>query len=137
VSATESYKSGEHALRILSTDSGAVKQVIKFTRENQFNFIRHAWSADSRYVLYTRRVGTGGNYKFELWRVPIDGGQPQKTALEMPGVIDHISAHPDGEHIAFHNMAPMSESPGEVWVMENFLPVAKEQIRRKRERNRG
>jgi len=123
VSATESYESGEHALRILSTDSGALKQVIKFTEKDQFYLIRHAWSADSRYVLYTRRVrAEGANFKFELWRVRVDGGQPERTAFELSGTIDHISAHPDGEHIAFENMAPMSESPAEVWVLADFLP---------------
>ena len=122
VSATESYKSGEHALRILSTDSGALKQVIKFTEKDQFYLIRHAWSADSRYVLYTRRVRAEAvNFKFEMWRVRVDGGQPQRV-FDMPGTIDNISAHPDGEHIAFENMAPMSESPAEVWVLADFLP---------------
>jgi Tol biopolymer transport system component len=124
VSATESYQSGDKALRIISTDSGEVSRLIKFSQEQQFSWIRHAWSADSKYVFYTRYVDSAGlSFKFEMWRVPIDGGQPQKTGLEMPGAIDHISAHPDGEHIAFENMAPMSASPAEVWVMENFLPL--------------
>ena len=122
VSATESHKSGERALGIISTDSGEVRRVIKFSQEQQFYLIRHDWSADSKYVFYTRRVETQGSYKFELWRIAVDGGQPQKTGLEMSGTIDNISAHPDGEQLAFQNQAPMSGSTAEVWVMENFLP---------------
>jgi len=123
VSATESHKSGEKALRIISTDSGEVRRLIKFSQEQQFYLIRHDWSADSKYVFYTRRVETQGSYKFELWRIAVDGGQPQKTDFEMPGSIDNISAHPDGEQLAFENMAPMSASSAEVWVMESFMPL--------------
>jgi hypothetical protein len=70
-------------------------------------------------------VETQGSYKFELWRIAVDGGQPQKTGFEMPGAIDNMSAHPDGEQLAFENMAPMSASLAEVLVMENFLPLIK------------
>ena len=125
MSATEVNKSGERALGIISTDSGEVRRLIKFSQEQQFYLIRHDWSADSKYVFYTRRVEAQGSYKFELWRIGIDGGQPQKTGLEMPGTIDNISAHPDGEHLTFENMAPMSASLAEVWVMENFLSLLK------------
>jgi Tol biopolymer transport system component len=122
VSATEVYKSGERALRIISTDNGEVRRHIKFNQEQQFYLIRHDWSADSKYVFYTRRVGTQGSYKFELWRIAVDGGQPQKTGFE--GFIDNMSAHPDGEQLAFER-GPMSGSTAEVWAMENFLTLIK------------
>jgi len=125
LSTIDRLKSGEKILSVISTDSGVVSRQFKFSQEDQPDFLRHAWSADDKYVFYTRRVQTRESYKFEVWRVGADGGEPQKTGLEMPGAIDHISAHPDGEHIAFENMAPMSASPAEVWVMENFLPLLK------------
>lgn len=108
-------------LSIISTESGEARQLFKFGQKDNPSSIRHAWSADGKYILYGRRVAVGDSHKFEVWRIPVDGGQPQKTGLEMPGVIDYVSAHPDGEHLAFENMAPMSASPAEVWVMENFL----------------
>ena len=108
-------------LSIISTESGEARQLFKFSQKDNPSSIRHAWSADGKYILYGRRVAAGDSFKFEVWRIPVDGGQPQKTGLEMPGVIDYVSAHPDGEHLAFENMAPMSASPAEVWVMENFL----------------
>ena len=124
LSVIDSPGSGQKILRIISTVSGKVKRLFKFSERNEPGWIRHAWSADGKYVLYTRRVGTPGNYKAELWRVSVEGGQPQKTGLRMPGIIDYITAQPDGEHIAFENFAPMSASPAEVWAMENFLPKA-------------
>jgi Tol biopolymer transport system component len=123
VSSIESSQSGEKTLRILSTDKGEVRRLIRFNKE-QGNFLfRHTWSADGKYIFCTRRAGKGGiNSRFELWRVPVAGGQPQKTDFEMPGAIDNLSAHPDGMHLAFENRAPMSESPAEVWALENFMP---------------
>jgi Tol biopolymer transport system component len=125
LSALESSRSREYVLRVISTDSGEVKRLFKFSQKDRPDRIRHAWSADSKYVFYIKRSVTKDSSKFEVWRMPVDGGQPQKTGLEMPGVIDYMSAHPDGEHIAFENMAPMSASPAEVWAMENFLPTLK------------
>jgi Tol biopolymer transport system component len=125
VSTLDSSRSKDgKVLSVISTDSGEVKRLFKFSQKDNPGFIRHAWSADSKSVFYTRRVATQGSYKFEVWRLPVDGGQPQRTGLEMPGAIDHMSAHPDGEHVAFENMAPMSVNPAEIWVMENFLPPA-------------
>ena len=121
VSSLERQPGTTKVLKIISTDSGVIKQVINFNGKNNPSSIRHAWSADSKYVFYSRRERSGADTKSEVWRVPIDGGQPQKTGLEMPGVIDYMSARPDGKKLAFENMAPMSESPAEVWAMDNFL----------------
>ena len=112
---------GTGAFNIISTDSGTVEHVVKFNEKNSPGFIRHAWSADSKHVLYNRKVGGENSHKMEVWRVPIDGGQPQKIGLEFPGVIDYMSASPDGKYLAFENMATRSESPAEIWVMENLL----------------
>jgi Tol biopolymer transport system component len=119
VSAIEGYKSGEKGLQIISTDNGEVRRVIKLNQEQNY-LLRHTWSADGKYIFCSRRAGRAGiNFRFELWRIPVNGGQPEKVGIEMPGYIDYMSAHPDGERLAFENMAP---SPAEVWVLQNFLP---------------
>jgi hypothetical protein len=52
----------------------------------------------------------------ELWRIPAEGGEPQKLlAIDEPR---NLSIHPDGQRIAF----AAGEEASEVWVMENFLP---------------
>jgi hypothetical protein len=61
----------------------------------------------------------------ELWRIPIAGGEPQRTGLSMKGMrLMVMAAHPDGRRIAFDN-GEDSGAPGEVWVLEN-LPAAAE-----------
>ena len=107
----------ENALRIISSESGEVRQLFKFNQGEGPDRIRHAWSADSKYVLYLKVTGD----KWEVWRISINSGQMQKTGLETPTLIDNMSAHPDGERLAFEHWGSKVESHREVWVMDNFL----------------
>jgi hypothetical protein len=56
----------------------------------------------------------------ELWLVPVEGGQARKLDLAVDSLAD-LRMHPDGRHIAF----VAGRHKGELWVMENFLPRAK------------
>ena len=57
--------------------------------------------------------------KTELWRISVDGGEPEKLG-ETEGVrIPHL--HPDGRQMALNAVQFMRE----LWVMENFLPELK------------
>jgi Tol biopolymer transport system component len=116
-------KSGATILMIKSTEDGAEKKQFKFSQKELLPSLHHWWSADDKYLFCIGRVGLPGiSYKFEVWRISLETGKLERTDLEMPGLIINLSAHPDGEHIAFENMAPMSESPAEVWALENFMP---------------
>jgi Tol biopolymer transport system component len=80
------------------------------------------WAADARHILYARKAAGAG---FQLWRLSIDGGEPQLLGLlsDSSGtVVSHLSASPDGKRIAF-SRAQLGGA--DVWVMEHFLPVAK------------
>jgi hypothetical protein len=55
-----------------------------------------------------------------VWRIPAEGGEPQKTELAMEG-LRSLRFHPDGKRIAFS----AGRQQYEVWVMENFLPPLK------------
>jgi hypothetical protein len=57
--------------------------------------------------------------KTELWRIPLQGGEPQKLDLTAEKMRE-IRVHPDGRHIAF----TAGQDKQEVWVMENFLSAA-------------
>jgi Tol biopolymer transport system component len=120
LSTTLEEESGEVVLIVMSTDGGSVRELGRFDRKNRPGFL--AWSGDGKYVLYIRRiaVATGYKFKFEVWRMPLEGGPPQRTGLEMPGVIAHMNAHPDGQHLAFEFWAPNAQA--EVWAMDSFLP---------------
>jgi Tol biopolymer transport system component len=80
-----------------------------------------AWSPDGRNVLTLRRTGKDGIP--EVWRIPIAGGEPQRTGLSMEGML-HVAVHPDGRRIAFDS-GNRSGVPNELWVLEN-IPAAAE-----------
>ena len=63
----------------------------------------------------------------EVWRVAIDGTEPQKLGLNVnwlgpPFNSDQqLHVHPDGKRVAFAATEPAK--PWEVWTLENFLPA--------------
>ncbi len=73
---------------------------------------------DGRHLLFSK--GPRGN--MELWRIPVDGGEPEKLGLAMARLgLFGLSVHPDGQRIAF-SAGAAGPPTSEVWVMENFLP---------------
>ncbi len=78
------------------------------------------WSGDGKHILYTRRTADS---KWQMWRVPVDGGAPELLGLSESSRIAHLSASPDGRRVVFSRGQP---GGAEVWVMENLLPAAKE-----------
>jgi Tol biopolymer transport system component len=78
-----------------------------------------ALTPDARHVLFTTVERGGGNYK--VWRIAVEGGDPQEIQLPMAdlGDADKASFHPDGRRIAFISF----QRKKEVWVMDNFLPA--------------
>ena len=75
------------------------------------------WTPDGGHLLFAKRR----NEATELWRIPVEGGEPENLGLAM-GKIEHLSIHPDGRRIAFTGPGPSSGD--EVWVMENILPTS-------------
>lgn len=82
------------------------------------------WTPDSRsiFVYSIKDKSTGDR---EVWRVTIDGTEPQKLGLNVNflgplGNSDQqLHAHPDGKRVAFAAAEPAK--PEEVWALENFL----------------
>ena len=54
----------------------------------------------------------------EMWRIAVDGGEPQKLGLSMQRM-NWLSVHPDGLQIIFNSLQRIKD----VWMMENFLPA--------------
>jgi Tol biopolymer transport system component len=108
-------------LMVVPAEGGAPRAVLRLgDGEGRLSGIE--WTADGRYLLFIK--GSGGFYvpglTPELWRVAVDGGQPQKVGLAAQNR-GTLAIHPDGRQIAF----TAEEKRGEVWVMENFLPPLK------------
>ena len=80
-----------------------------------------AWMPDSRHIIYARSVA-GEKPEFELWRISVEGGEPQNLGLRMEARVPYgLSVHPDGKRIAF----TAGTEREEIWVLKNFLPAPK------------
>ena len=75
-----------------------------------------AWAARGDALLVAVGSRDRGR-KTQLWRVRLDGTEPENLGIEMDE-LRAVSVSPDGRHLAL-----MTEKwKSEVWAMENFLP---------------
>ncbi len=91
----------------IPVSGGKPVELAELPREGRL--VSLAWSHDGRWVFFARRG--------LLWRVPAQGGAPEKTGFEEEAMRE-LRMHPDGKRIAF---TAGSSARGEVWVMENLL----------------
>jgi Tol biopolymer transport system component len=120
-----SLESGSKIIRVMPAAGGAARELLRGDQSLMRTTLTPvAWAADGLSVLFARRTSSTGT---DLWLVPVQGGEARKLDLAAENIRD-LSVHPDGRHIAFTAGGDRSE----VWVMENFLPVAgnREQGRR-------
>jgi Tol biopolymer transport system component len=96
-------------LRIMPAAGGEPRELYRCKQGDRLATLR--WTPDGKYILFVIRQP-----EYNLWRIPIEGGKPEKLGLD----IVNLSVHPDGQHIAFYNS---TSKLAEVWVMENFLPT--------------
>jgi Tol biopolymer transport system component len=116
------FNTGERLLKVMPTAGGEPRELLRLKDPERFCGSR--WTPDGRYILFGTRKRWSPDHPdepVELWRIPAEGGEPQKL-LAMDGllVIDrllNLSIHPDGQRIAFTG----GKEEAEVWVMENFL----------------
>jgi Tol biopolymer transport system component len=107
----------EGFLGIMPAAGGEHRELYRFKQEDVM-FVPLRWTPDGKYILF-EHVEPGQN-KWSLWRIPMEGGEPQKVGLEWD-VRFLASVHPDGRHIVFSSPGSTGENSGN-WVMENFLP---------------
>jgi Tol biopolymer transport system component len=110
----------EGLLGIMPAAGGEPRELYRFKQEDQ-NFVPLRWAADGKSILF--EIMEPGQKKWNWWRIPMEGGEPQKLGLEWDSAIS-ASFHPDGRHIAFSSPGSTGENSGN-WVMENFLPQIK------------
>jgi Tol biopolymer transport system component len=118
---------GVRSLKIMPSSGGEAREIWNFGEVKQgVPGISHTWSSDGRYILLAA-PDFADLRAWYLWRVPVEGGMPpENMGLEWEkwGIWD-LTAHPDGTKLAFAGRgAPSDES--ELWVLENFLPPAKD-----------
>jgi len=100
---------------VMPPSGGEPRKIFEITGQEELAN-RYTWSADSKHILFmSKEQGVG----WQLWRLPIDGGRPEVLGLVLRTTVASLSAHPDGQRIAFSH-GPLGGA--DIWVMENFLP---------------
>jgi Tol biopolymer transport system component len=109
-------------LRLIPARGGEPRDLLTY-EESRSSFACLEWTADSKYIIFPRLQPAKDDPRLSLWRISADGGKPQELGLVMAN-FENMSVHPDGVHLAFSSLGSTMKSPS-VWVMENFLPVAR------------
>jgi len=110
------------AIRLAPATGGQWRELCRFPRSEKDTFPwQLQWTPDGRNLLVVRHTGKDGIP--ELWRIPVAGGEPQRTGLSVDGM-GLFSLHPDGRRIAFESGNPSVEAR-ELWVLENIPGAAK------------
>ncbi len=109
----------KRVIRIMPTTGGEPREIYTW-EEREHVIVSPAWTADGRHILFSRSQPDPSSDQWDLWRIPQEGGEPQKLDLAMVG-FRHYSVHPDGKSIAFSSRGSKMQWQ-EIWVMENFLP---------------
>lgn len=113
-------------------DYSANPPLNKFTVQLPSEASLYYWTPDGRHLPFVIVHGEGRNSTSELWVISADTGELSKTELSTPGVmgVQHVLGKPGdepqkngGERVYFRARNTPSNYR-EVWVMENFLPMA-------------
>ena len=81
---------------------------------------RFATTPDGKWVLYPDKNPAG---KLSLFRAPVEGGEPQRIG-DLPAASSWFTLHisPDGHQL----MAVTALENPDLWVLENFIPAARQ-----------
>ena len=117
-----SKKAGaERVVRVMPAAGGTPREVSRFTEStNAPTFLE--FSADGKYLFMGRKTTPLEDPTSDLFRLPVEGGEPQDLGLKMLG-FRGLSAHPDGKQFLFSSRGAEERST-EIWAIEDFLPEA-------------
>ena len=119
IPADQSYSGGPipgHVIRILPATGGETRDLLPGKIQE---WVFPVWAQDGKTILFGGRISGPKETKQEIWRIPVEGGDPQKISSDVVG--GNIQLHPDGRRIVFTSGTTLKE----IWVMENFLPALK------------
>ena len=119
---------GSTALKVIPVEGGQARELLRVKKPDSIPYRRGlAWTPDGHHLLFgkPRQTDSPQEQTIELWRIPAEGGEPQRLGLAMENLRD-VTVHPDGRRIAFS----AGKEGAEVWVLENFLPKPEAQAAR-------
>ena len=105
---------------VIPSTGGEARELVRLQQGGEEGSVSGLeWARDGRYLLLSIGEDSGESFGVtpELWRIPAEGGEPEKVGLRTHEWAT-VAIHPDGRQIAF----TAGEPKREVWVMENFLP---------------
>jgi Tol biopolymer transport system component len=112
---------GVRSLRVVPVSGGEAREVWSFGETKPGTpGGSHTWTRDGRYILFSA-PDPDDLPLHVLWRVPVQGGTPEKIGLGRRWGIYSLTVHPNGRQLAMAGRGGPSDS-SEVWVIENFLP---------------
>ncbi|MEJ0090875.1 MAG: hypothetical protein WDM80_14180 [Limisphaerales bacterium] len=85
---------GQSAVFTLPAGGGTPRRITPLTPS-----YLHGWSPDGRFLVYTG----GRSNKFDIYKIPSDGGGPEVRLTEAPGLNDGPEFTPDGKYIYFNS----------------------------------
>jgi len=109
----------EQRIMLLPTGQGDARELARIELPNRLRRDIIAWSPDSRHVYFARSIPDKDTDR--LLRISVSGGAMEQTQFESTG-LSELRFSSDGRQIAF---TQFGKYQGEVWVMENFLPLIK------------
>jgi Tol biopolymer transport system component len=107
----------ESILKIIPSFGGEATEVVRW--EKGKIIMTADWTPDGKDLLFAESKFQRG-YKFNFWKISVEGGEPQKLGLQMDRVYV-LRINPDGQHIAFR----AGQRIKEIYAMDNFLPEEK------------
>jgi Tol biopolymer transport system component len=114
---------GVRSLEIMPASGGKAREIWNFGKVKRgVPGGNLTWTPDGRYIVFSTQEPSDLRV-WELWRIPAEGGKPEKMGLQETWGIASLSIRPDGRRIAFTSRGGAS-TDSELWVMENFLPHA-------------
>lgn len=112
---------GVRSLKIMPASGGDSRELWSFGETKQgMPHIDHTWTSDGKYIVFGAPEPSNLRI-WDLWRIPVEGGKPEKMGLQERWGIRPITISPDGRKIAFASGGGAS-TDSELWVLENFLP---------------
>ena len=110
------------SLLVMPASGGEFRELVRISQEKETPFGGSpSWTSDGRFIVFLK--GAKGNYptEWQLWRVAVEGGEPERIGLVAARQLVGLRLHPDGRRVTISDITVDLE----VWVMEHFLPAVK------------
>lgn len=90
----QSAEGGQSAVYTVPVEGGTPKRITPLTPS-----YLHGWSPDGRWLVYTG----GRNGRYDIYRIPSDGGGPEQRLTDHEGLDDGPEYSPDGRFVYFNS----------------------------------